>query len=415
MPRYRRQNIDRTTNKPELNKTVSPRPDSILNRAEQVRRDDDVVRTPRRTVYDIDYAIKWFIENEIQPQVEHNGELVKVPVIFANGEKWDNVRRLGYLRDEKGMLQSPIIVLKRNTLQERDTLKKLDINNPIAGNQIVYKQKYNKRNRYIDDLVPIPKNEPISSKELYAVNIPEYVDIDYDMLVWTDFTTQINEVIEQIMPYGTFAWGNEFNKYRTFIRNISFETVNTAGDDRLVRATIPLTVNGTLLSEQEFRMSTVQKRYSIKKIQWALVIDVTTDIFSTTKVPQKLIDAKQRIISGNKVIVSNQSSGGGGGGGGTEITPALMNYLTQLIEKEGIFRDSTTINVNGIPNYNTVLGSRASVNEFDIYINGQYIDKNAYTWTPSNLSTQTITFDTTVLGYELEADDVVIINGRWSE
>jgi hypothetical protein len=65
--------------------------------------------------------------------------------------------------------------------------------------------------------------------------------------------------------------------------------LNTAGDDRLVRATIPLTVNGTLLSEQEFRMSTVQKRYSIKKIQWALVIDVTTDIFSTTKVPQKLI------------------------------------------------------------------------------------------------------------------------------
>ena len=92
-----------------------------------------------------------------------------------------------------------------------------------------------------------------------------------------------------------------------------------------------------------------------------------------------------------------------------------MNYLTQLIEKEGIFVSSTTINVNGIPNYNTVIGGRATVNEFDIYINGQYIDKNAYTWSPSNLSTQTITFDTTVLGYELEADDVVIINGRWSE
>lgn len=413
MPRNRRQNIDRKTNKPELKSTVSTRPDLILNRAEQVRRDDDVVRTPRRTVYDIDYAIKWFLDNEIQPQVEHNNELVKIPVVFANGEKWDNVRRLGYLRDEKGMLQSPIIVLKRNSLAERDTLKKLDVNNPIPGNQIVYKQKYNKRNRYIDEIVPIPKNNPIDSKELYTVNIPEYVDVEYEMLIWTDFTTQMNEVIEQIMPYGTFAWGNEFNKYRTFIRDISFETVNTVGDDRLVRATIPLTVNGTLLSEQEFRMSTVQKRYSIKKIQWALVIDVTTDIFSTTKVPQKLIDAKQRIISGHKVIVSNQSSGGGGGG--TEITPTLMNYLTQLIEKEGTFVSGTTINVNGVPSYNTVIGARATVNEFDVYINGQYIDKTAYNWSPSNLSTQTITFDSTVLGYELEADDVVIVNGRWSE
>ena len=83
MPRYRRQNIDRKTNKPELNKSESTRPDLILNRAEQVRRDDDVVRTPKRTVYDIDFAIKWFIENKIQPQVEANGELIDVPVIFA--------------------------------------------------------------------------------------------------------------------------------------------------------------------------------------------------------------------------------------------------------------------------------------------------------------------------------------------
>ena len=142
MPYYRRQNIDRKTNKPELKSTQTSRPDLVLNRAEQVRRDDDVVKTPKRTVYDIDYAIKWFIENEIQPQVEHNGEIIPIPVIYANGEKWDSVRRLGYARDEKGKLQSPLIILKRNTLQERDQLKKLDINNPIPGNQITYKQKH---------------------------------------------------------------------------------------------------------------------------------------------------------------------------------------------------------------------------------------------------------------------------------
>ena len=103
------------------------------------------------------------------------------------------------------------------------------------------------------------------------------------------------------------------------------------------------------------------------------------------------------------------------GNDGTEITPALMNYLTQLIEKEGTFVSGTIINVNGTPNFNSILNNRATVNEFDVYINGQYIDKNAYNWSPSNLSTQTITFDTAVLGYELEADDVVIVNGRWSE
>ena len=123
MPRYNRKNIDRKTNKPELKNTESTRPDLILNRANQVRRDDDVVRTPKRTVYDVDFAMKYFLDNEIQPQIHTDGESINVPVIFANGEKWDNVRRLGYLRDEKGMLQSPIIVIKRNSLEERNQLK----------------------------------------------------------------------------------------------------------------------------------------------------------------------------------------------------------------------------------------------------------------------------------------------------
>ena len=406
MPRYNRKNIDRKTNKPELKKTVTSRPDIVLNRAEQVRRDDDVVKTPKRTVYDIDFAIKWYLENEIQPQVEQNGEITKIPIIFSNGEKWDSVRRLGYARDEKGKLQSPLIILKRNTLQERDQLKKLDINNPIPGNQIVYKQKYNKRHRYSDDIFPIPTADSATSSELFAINIPEYVDIEYDMLIWTDFTTQMNEVIEQIMPYGTFAWGNEFNKYRTFIRNISFETVNTAGDDRLVRATIPLTVNGTLMAEQEFRQSTLQKRYSIKKLQWALVVDTPISVFDTTIVPQELINAKQRIISGNVVIA-------GGASGGAQIDIPTMNYLTELVEQSGSFVDGDTITIPASAATNPITKTSATVNEFDIFINGQYIDKSIYTWTPDGSTTQTIEFNSGSLGYELEATDTIIIKGRW--
>ena len=120
MPRLNRQNIDRKTNKPNPTRTEGLTPDLLLNRAEQIRRDDDVIRSAKRTIYDIDYAIKWYIENEIQPQIVATEQNLTVPVIFAAGEKWDNVRRLGYLRDEKGMLQSPMIMLKRNSVVERD-------------------------------------------------------------------------------------------------------------------------------------------------------------------------------------------------------------------------------------------------------------------------------------------------------
>jgi len=406
MPRYRRQNIDRKTNKPELKNTNSTRDDLILNRANEVRRDDDVLRTPKRTVYDIDFAIKWFIENEIQPQVTADNELINVPVIYANGEKWDNVRKLGYLRDEKGMLQSPIIVLKRNSLEERTQLKKLDTNYPVAGNNLTYRQKYNKRWRYEDELYPIPTNLPVDSSEFVTINIPEYIDVEYEMLIWTDFTTQMNELVEQIMPYGTFLWGNEGNKFMTFIRSLSFETINTVGEDRLVRCTMPLTVKGTLLGEQEYRKSTIQKRYSIKKLSWATVIDVDTSVFDTTIVPQRLIDAQQSIISGNSVIVS-------GGGSTATIDAETMLYLTALTDKLGLYSDTDTITVNANAAINPVTSGTATKNEFDVYINGQYIDKSIYTWTPARSTTQTIDFNTSSLGYTLDSQDIIIINGRW--
>ena len=409
MARTNRENIDRKTNKPSLKNTESTRNDPTLNRAYEIRRDDDVVKTPKRTVYDIDYAIKWFFENEIQPQVEANNELIDVPVIYSNGEKWDNVRRLGYLRDQKGMLQSPLIMIKRNSLQERDQLKKLDVNRNVAGNQLIYKNKFNKRSSYMDSINPLQVNKPAASDELYAINIPEYVDIEYDILIWTDFTTQMNDLVEQIMPYGTFAWGNEFNKYRTFIRTLSFETINTVGEDRLVRCSMPITVNGTLMGEQEYRKSTIEKRYSLKQINFAQVIDIGSNIFNTTIVPQKILNVQQQVLSGGSVMAGSATADGGG----VTIDATAMQYLTTLVDQSGSFADERTVTIPEQAGINPTNLQTATKNEFNLYINGQYLDKHLYTWTPAYDTNQTIIFDTGSIGYKIEATDTVTVNGRW--
>jgi hypothetical protein len=406
MPRLNRQNIDRQTNKPNPNQTEGLTPDQLLNRSLQTRRDDDVIRNKQRTIYNVDYAIKWYIENEIQPQVTANKELISVPVIFANGEKWDNVRRLGFVRDEKGMLQSPLIMLKRNSMQERDAQRTLDVNRPQSGNQIIYKSKYNERNRYEDELFPIPKYEQQNSNKIYIVDIPKYVTVEYDMMIWCDFTTQINELVDQIMPYGRFAWGNEGNKFATAIGSVSFETVNTIGEDRLVRATIPLTVQATLLSEQETRLSTIKKMFSIKKVAFDSVIDVGMDVFNTTELPQSLLKLQTNVLSGANVIIT-------GGGATATIDAAAMTYLTNLSDKQATYASANTVTVTAFAAINPVTTSVASKNEFNVYINGQYVDKVVYTWTPSDINTQTITFNTSTLGYNIESSDVIIINGRW--
>jgi hypothetical protein len=407
MPRLNRDNIDRKTNKPNPIRTEGITDDMILNRAEQTRRDDDVIRTAQRTLYDIDYAIKSYIETEMRPQVTADGKLIAVPVIFANGEKWDNVRRLGYLRDEKGMLQSPVIMLKRNSAAERDTHRTLDVNRGNSNNQLIYRSKYNQRNRYEDELFPIPINNPQPSEKIYVIDIPKYVTIEYDMMLWCDFTSQLNDLVDQILPYGRFAWGNEANKFPTTLGQFSFETVNTVGEDRLVRATAPLTVQGTLLSAQETRMSTLKKNYSIKKVTFEQVIDVGADIFSSTIVPAQILQSQAIISSGGSIIVS-------GGGTTAAINAATFAYLTNLTDQQATYSNTTTVTVPAFAAINPVTLLTATKNEFNVYINGQYIDKQVYTWTPSDVTTQTIIFNTTILGYTIESPDVIIINGRWT-
>ena len=398
MPNYNRQNIDRKTNKPYPTRTEGITDDQILNRAEQTRRDDDVIRTPQRTAYDIDYAIKWYIENEIRPQVTVAGQLHPVPVIFANGEKWDNVRRLGYLRDEKGMLQSPIIMLKRNSIAERDTTRGLDVNRQQPGNHIIGKSKYNARNRYEDTIFPMPIANNVQSEQIYVLDIPKYVTIMYDIMLWCDFTTQMNELVDQILPFNRFSWGNEGNKFPVSMAEFSFETVNTIGEDRLVRCTNSLTVLGTLLSAHETRLETIKKMYSVKKVSFDIV--VTDNIFQTTAIPQQLLATQAGTIIIDNIPI--------------QITPELMNYLTNLTDQLATYVNPTTVTVNAYAAINPLTFAIANVNEFDVYINGQYIDKICYAWTPSDITTQTIVFDTNILGYTIDATDAIIINGRWA-
>lgn len=408
-----RQNIDRRTNKPNLKYTENDiAPDRVLNRSQQVRRDDDVIRTPKRSIYDVDYAIKTYIEQEIQPHIEDNGSLISVPVIFAHGEKWDNVRRLGYMRDEKGILQSPAIMIKRNSFAERDNYKTLDVNKNPDSNLIVHTSRYNSKNRYEDTLFPFPIGELNQQESLpaYVVNIPKYITVEYELMIWTDFSTQLNELVNDIFTYNRFAWGHGINSYNTTMGTVSFETINTISEDRLVRATIPLTVQATLQSEQETRVNTIKKMYSLKKISFDMVIDVSNNIFESTIIPARLLQQYSSIMSGNKVVVSNSSTGTA-----TTIDAAAITYLTQLTDKIATHSNTTNATISGLPARNPVTNVVATVNEFDLYINGQYIDKAAYTFNPDiNSSTQTITFNITALGYGIEAEDLIVINGRWA-
>lgn len=255
--------------KPKLNKTYSTfTRNQEVNRSEEIRRDNDTIRTPKCTIYDVDNAIISYLTDILQLQIIENNNIIPVPVIYANGEKWAQIRARGYMYDHGDKLMTPAAVVKRNSITERDMLKKLDVNwnpetdNDFARNTLTFENPYTKRNRY-DRFSVLQGTKP--RRELYISSIPEYVDVSYDLLLWAEYTEQLNSMIEQIMPTGGFAWGTTW-KFPTFIQDYSFETMSSPGEDRIVRATLPLTVKATLLMPYELRRSSLQKRYSIKRV-----------------------------------------------------------------------------------------------------------------------------------------------------
>jgi len=247
----------------ELKRTYSAFTDNAaLNRANQVRRDDDNVKIPKVTLEDIDWAMMSYIRDVIKPTIIENDQKIDVPLMWANGETWAQVQARGYMRDRKGKIMTPVISIKRGTISERDNLKTLGVNKNPDDNVLTHQNKFTMANRY--DRFSVTRNiKPL--REFYVTAIPEFVNVSYELLLWTEYTEQMNSLIEQIMPLNGFAWGTT-QKFPVYIQDYSFEVTNATGEDRIVRATIPFTTKGVLLMEDELRESVMQKRFSVKRV-----------------------------------------------------------------------------------------------------------------------------------------------------
>ena len=97
-----------------------------------------------------------------------------------------------------------------------------------------------------------------------------------------------------------------------------------------------------------------------------------------------------------------------------EQTPQEGQLNIELTEEIATYSNATTITIPALAAVNPVTFAVASKNEFDVFINGQYVDKIVYTWTPSDITSQTIVFDTAELGYTLQSTDIIVVKGRWA-
>ncbi len=252
-----------------------PRKKRVLNRGYLYSRTKDDVKNPSVSLLDIDSAITFYFENVIQPSVIDNGENVKVPIMYASPERWNAIKRDGFMRDKKRQIITPVIAYRRTSV-EKDTempQDKLDANTPNLF--YTFEKKFSQTNRY-DNFTAQIGNFP--AKEYYNVTMPDYVNLTYDFIIWTSYIEQMNNIVEKITYSEGAYWGDpEKMRFRTSIDSFADATEVTDAE-RLVRTTFTVTMRGYLLPEGNFdHRATTQKFLSPKKVLFSTETDNVID------------------------------------------------------------------------------------------------------------------------------------------
>ncbi len=221
-----------------------------------------------------------YIKNVVRPRVEEAGGQIKVPVMYGNEERWKAVRKRGILRDKNNALLLPLIILKRTSVEKSDAIPGYEHDIKRRHTEIVRSTGWSKDNRYTRFNVQIG-NTPVF--ENLVTTIPNFVNITYEFVLWTNFIEQMNPLVEMFMEHDKTYWG-DVNTYRFIctLDSISDASEMNQDGERFIKSTFSVTSKAYLLPEETNslvmgRQNQIQKRITPAKIIWGLEGDATDE------------------------------------------------------------------------------------------------------------------------------------------
>ena len=221
------------------------------------------------TLKDIDTAIMKYIKNVIKPTVQEANERVKVTVMYGNEERWKSVRKRGVMRDKNNSLILPLIMLKRVSVEKSDAIPGYEHDIRRKYTEIVRKSGWSKDNRYSRFSV---QNNDLPVYENLVTTIPNFVNISYEFVLWTNFIEQMNPLVESFMEYDKTYWGDK-DTYRfiSTLDSVSDASEMNQDGERFIKSTFSVITKAYLLPEETNsivtgKVSQVQKRLTPMKV-----------------------------------------------------------------------------------------------------------------------------------------------------
>jgi len=232
------------------------------------------------TLKDIDTSIMSYIKNVIKPTVQEANERVKVTVMYGNEERWKAARKRGVLRDKNNSLILPLIILKRTSVEKSDVIPGYEHDIRRKYTEIVRNSGWSKDNRYSKFATQIGD---IPVYENLVTSIPNFINITYEFVLWTNFIEQMNPLVESFMEYDKTYWGDK-DTYRfiSTLDSVSDASEMNQDGERFIKSTFSVTSKAYLLPEETNniimgKMSQVQKRLTPSKVVFGTETDATNE------------------------------------------------------------------------------------------------------------------------------------------
>jgi len=377
---------------------------SKLNRENQISLKDDTVKLPLVGFKDIDGAIIYYFNNVIKPSVVQNGAKIDVPVLYGSPERWAGVQKDGFYRDKDGKIQVPLIMFKKSGIEKNRTLgNKLDGNE--VNNFAIYQKKYSKRNIY-DRFSLLTNRQP--SEELYGVVIPDYVTITYQCVIFTDYVEQCDKLVEALNFASDSYWGDkERYRFRAMIDSYTPTVEVVQGQDRAVKATFTIKLNGYIITDTYNRdKANLKKFYSKAQVNFGLetVGDLET-LTAAAGTPQSAAPVR---FFDTQIGTSGTGGGTGGGMTGDQITFISLNtagIADTVISNKATFNNRTIAT--------PPLGFTVNEESFQVYVNGISIPSTQRTTVQVGSNIE-ITFDTAAIGYVMRPEFEIVLVGKFT-
>ncbi len=254
---------------------------------------DDNFKSTSVTLTDIDTAIVNHLKNVVMPVLKVGGNSkngfkdkpVEVPVIYGSAERWKSIQRDGFFRDELDQIQAPLVVIKRTSVERNDDMASRH-NRHVSYPAYA---KYSRKRKY--DLFSKMLKQQLPTS-IYNVTIPDYVIVQYECIMWADYTEHLNQMVEQIEWAVDEYWGVP-DGYKFNVEADSFDTTSEVsdGNKRVVKATCTLTVQGYLLPARYNNKPTTTQVLRPNRIVWDLdtniikIDDMSTTLYQIRKGP----------------------------------------------------------------------------------------------------------------------------------